>query len=466
MKILMISAGLAPKRTGGVPLYVADLRRELIRRGHDVIYLDTYCQDASRKPRIIQTCTSPPEYSFFNSGSRLPWGIAPHPFPLSDIRASREARECLLRFVERLRPEIIHFQETICFPLELVSSLRALDYKVVFTAQDYFSICPTIKLWKHDQQLCTLHAQELECHRCVRQSIHTRLPSSADWALQIVGDSRAFGARVLRVLLRVLGKTPYKLMVNWAFRGTPYRKRRLEAVAHLRSFNLLICMSKLQHSVMSTAIGEIPNCRQVYLSVSSYSERKPSGEQLTQIAGSDVTRFVALNINQIEKGTDVLLSAFQSLREDMKNVELHLFGEREVRQLPGVVCHGPYKTNELDAILSEMDVGIIPSIWAETYGYVGPEMLTRGIPLIVSTAGAMREYVIPYVNGLHFDPTIPGELKAAMSAVANDRELVKRLKANTAITTDGIVRFDSHVDEMEAIYTEVLSLPPSFHFES
>jgi glycosyltransferase involved in cell wall biosynthesis len=172
-----------------------------------------------------------------------------------------------------------------------------------------------------------------------------------------------------------------------------------------------------------------------------------------------MTRFVALNINQVEKGRDLLLSEFQSLHEDMKNVELHLFGDSEDRQLPGVVCHGSYKIREMDAILSRMDVGIIPSIWPESYAYVGPEMLTRGVPLIVSTAGAMQEYIIPNVNGLLFDLKVPGQLKTAMRSVANDPELLKRLKINAAIRTQGIVRFDDHVNEMEAIYAEVVGSP-------
>jgi glycosyltransferase involved in cell wall biosynthesis len=86
-------------------------------------------------------------------------------------------------------------------------------------------------------------------------------------------------------------------------------------------------------------------------------------------------------------------------------------------------------------------------------------MLTRGVPLIVSTAGAMQEYIIPNVNGLLFDLKVPGQLKTAMRSVANDPELLKRLKINAAIRTQGIVRFDDHVNEMEAIYAEVVGSP-------
>jgi len=208
---------------------------------------------------------------------------------------------------------------------------------------------------------------------------------------------------------------------------------------------------------MSDAIGDARNCRQIYLSVSSYADKQAS-TQLTQQPNGAIVRFVALNINQTVKGRDLLLREFQSLRENRKNVELHLFGDTPDPDLPGVVRHGPYESNELDEILSSMDVGIVPSLWPETYAYVGPEMLTRGIPLIASTAGAMREYVIPDFNGLHFDPAVPGQLRSAMESVASGPELLKKLKLNAPKSEQGLMRFGDHVNEMEAIYLEVASL--------
>jgi glycosyltransferase involved in cell wall biosynthesis len=102
-----------------------------------------------------------------------------------------------------------------------------------------------------------------------------------------------------------------------------------------------------------------------------------------------------------------------------------------------------------------MDVGVIPSIWAETYGYVGPEMLTRGMPLIVSSAGAMKEYVTSGFNGLVFDPDKPGNLRDCMKLVATDEILLAKLRANVPASEEGLISFSRHVDEMEAVYQEL-----------
>ena len=53
---------------------------------------------------------------------------------------------------------------------------------------------------------------------------------------------------------------------------------------------------------------------------------------------------------------------------------------------------GPFSDNQLDAVLDEVDVGIVPSIWEEAYGFVGPEFLAKGIPVIANAIGGMPEY--------------------------------------------------------------------------
>lgn len=56
-----------------------------------------------------------------------------------------------------------------------------------------------------------------------------------------------------------------------------------------------------------------------------------------------------------------------------------MFSE-EVERLAGVEIRGPYRPEELDGLLDEVDVGIMPSIWEEAYGFAGVEFLAKGSP--------------------------------------------------------------------------------------
>jgi hypothetical protein len=46
-----------------------------------------------------------------------------------------------------------------------------------------------------------------------------------------------------------------------------------------------------------------------------------------------------------------------------------------------------------------------------------------------------------------------------MASLASDSELLKKLKFNAPKSEHGIKRFADHINEMEAIYVEVDSLP-------
>jgi len=47
---------------------------------------------------------------------------------------------------------------------------------------------------------------------------------------------------------------------------------------------------------------------------------------------------------------------------------------------------------ELDHILDEVDVGIMPSVREEAYGYAGMEFLAKGIPVISNAIGGLVDY--------------------------------------------------------------------------
>ena len=264
---------------------------------------------------------------------------------------------------------------------------------------------------------------------------------------QVIEKLPGFLSTFVRRLDTLCGRIVFRGMHTSA----AYRIRRLEALVHLRAFDLILCISRAQQELMEEIAGPMPNLRQIYLSRQTYghSPRAVRGANANQ-----PIRFVSLNVSEVSKGRDLLLREFAELRKEMNSVELHIYGGPKVDQ-PGVISCKGYTTADLESISASMDVGVIPSIWAETYGYVGPEMLTRGMPLIVSSAGAMKEYVTSGFNGLVFDPDKPGNLRDCMKLVATDEILLAKLRANVPASEEGLISFSRHVDEMEAVYQEL-----------
>jgi glycosyltransferase involved in cell wall biosynthesis len=74
-----------------------------------------------------------------------------------------------------------------------------------------------------------------------------------------------------------------------------------------------------------------------------------------------------------------------------------------------------------------IDVLVVPSIWAEPFGYVCIEALSFGIPVIVARSGALPEIVEHEKSGLAFTAANHEELAACLRKIAGDRALLGRL---------------------------------------
>ena len=113
-----------------------------------------------------------------------------------------------------------------------------------------------------------------------------------------------------------------------------------------------------------------------------------------------------------------------------------------------------YQEGELDQIVAEADFGIVPSVWWEAYGYVGVEMLSRGLPILVSAWGGMTEYVQHGANGLIFNPKTPDGLREAVVSLLESSDLRKALWAGAAAAPP-FESFATHVDAVERVYSEL-----------
>jgi glycosyltransferase involved in cell wall biosynthesis len=63
------------------------------------------------------------------------------------------------------------------------------------------------------------------------------------------------------------------------------------------------------------------------------------------------------------------------------------------------------------ALLDETSVFVFPSLWPETMGIVGVEALSRGVPVVASDVGGVREWCVDGETGF----VVPPKDAAAMS---------------------------------------------------
>lgn len=75
-----------------------------------------------------------------------------------------------------------------------------------------------------------------------------------------------------------------------------------------------------------------------------------------------------------------------------------------------------------------IDVLVVPSIWAEPFGRVAIEALSFGVPLIVSRTGALPQIVEQGRSGFVFTPGDHEGLAACLSELATERSLLLQLR--------------------------------------
>jgi len=93
-----------------------------------------------------------------------------------------------------------------------------------------------------------------------------------------------------------------------------------------------------------------------------------------------------------EKGADVLEAVAQLAAKKAPHLSFHLLGYA-YRPLNGVVEHGPYSEEEVDAAIVRIAADMIwyPALWPETYSYTLSEGLRSGLPILATNLGAFPE---------------------------------------------------------------------------
>ncbi|HUG10148.1 MAG TPA: glycosyltransferase family 4 protein, partial [Opitutaceae bacterium] len=233
-----------------------------------------------------------------------------------------------------------------------------------------------------------------------------------------------------------------------------YQDRRRAFEACLAMLDRVLVTSSEQASVFEKRVTN--PLRLHFLQRSRATIRADKPRARTAAVRREGLTFVALNIVNPAKGYEILTSAFAALARDFPGIQLNLYGLRHA-VFPGIRQFGPYDDSDLDSMIADADFGILPSIWPEAFGYVGPEMLSRGLPVIASNVGAMPDYVADGENGLLFDPSKPRALEDAIRKLIADPDLRRRVWEGAAGGQRRYITIEEHLDRLTGLYDEVMA---------
>jgi glycosyltransferase involved in cell wall biosynthesis len=369
LRICMVTTFYPPYHFGGDAMFVHRLSQALAERGHavDVVHsIDAYHLQHAGEPEVA-----------FQHHSRVTrHGLRSRRPALAALLAHQLGRPALyaseLRgLLEGRSYDVIHFHNVSLMGAPGVLRLgRALK---LYTASEYWLICPTHVLFRFDREAC----RERSCLSCT--VVHYRRPP------QLWRHTRA-----LRDALREVDC----LLFPSAFALEQHRAAGIDR--------------PMQH---------LP-----------YLIPEPEPERRTEPVHPRPFFLVPGRLEKL-KGVQDLIRLFREYRE----ADLVIVGagsyrstlERAAAGLDHVHFKGSLHPSQLAAFYRQATAVLVPSLCYETFGLTAAEAMSHGTPAIVRRIGALAENVAQSGGGLAFDSLL--ECREAMERLRNDARLRREL---------------------------------------
>ena len=151
------------------------------------------------------------------------------------------------------------------------------------------------------------------------------------------------------------------------------------------------------------------------------------------------------------KGIKVLVEAFEYL----KNQKLYIYGsigsQKRFLERENIIFKGAYNNDNINEVLQNIDVLIVPSTWYENSPLVIQEAFLAGVPVITSNIGGMAE-LINNENGFTFKVADSKDLKRVILDIVNNPEILNNLKD----CRNDVVNIKDDAKEIIKIYKELL----------
>jgi glycosyltransferase involved in cell wall biosynthesis len=463
-----VGSGFRPWRKGGLVAYVEDLMVEQVRRGHGVGYFFSGRQyPLLRGPRLRRWDAS--GVAMFEVVNSPLYDHGRQPVSeLSEPRVEGMLEQALRDF----QPEAVHVQELAGLPSSVIDVARRHGVPSVVTLQDYHLLCPMFKLLDADGQVCLKRQVGADCVRtAAADNRDPGLLVTATVGYQLArlplvkrGDSARRDRWVGRIAHRVGHAEGIRRTRRAALDADAdsYQLRRDLNVERLNRADRVIAMSSRVAEIHEQLGVDARRLCTVQLTLRHIEALRPR----TFRPQGPVTFATLAGLESVPKGARVMIEAMRRLSDSasagrcrlivLGSID-HAFAE-QARGLAGVELRGAYRPSQLDAILDAVDVGVVPSVWEEAYGYAGMELLAKGIPVIANAIGGMVDYVRPGETGWLNRSCTAAELARIMQDIVERPQQIASLNGHIRAHRESIVKpMVKHADEMDAIYAEAIT---------
>lgn len=380
MKIVEYTLGLPPYRRGGLPRYSTDLSKELAKNND--VYL-MYPGEINPFSKQIKVKIKRTNHSFHvvELKNMLPVSLG---LGISDSNKFDESRDIsrLIRFIDNLNPQVVHFHTLMGVPKEFLEYLSQKRIKTVLTTHDFYGLCPKTLEKKPLKALTNIQCTD-DCMLCKMGPSYLKL---------LVMQSHLYEHFKESNLIKKL-RQQNKNSINSKFSDDQFKFSIEQANDRLRLRQYYLEMYKLidefhfNSSVSQSYFKKfLPTAKGKVIPITHsglFDQRKER-----EYKKHDYLALGYVGPYDHKKG----FFRIQKIYKQLDGVAMDFYGDivtSDFFNQPRVTNHGIVSSSELSKAYKKMDVLVVPSVWHETFGFIVLEALLQGTPCLVSdTVGA------------------------------------------------------------------------------
>lgn len=384
MKILHYALGFPPYRSGGLTKFCVDLMVQQSQEGHTVAMLwpgqmGFISRKISIKKHKIEHIKEH-DIQSYEVINPLPISFDEGIANINDFTLDINT-EVYREFLDIFQPDVIHVHTLMGLHKNFLQVAKDKKVKTIFTAHDFFPICPKVTMFRHGAICDSVQACD-ECGVC---------------------NTTALGLNKIKILqsplyrkfkdLQIVRKLRKQHRDNYLSESSEEAVKSVGTVGDYKSLrdyygSLLSLMDMIHYNSSVTkkvyeTFFELPNSCILSITHSDIRDNRRIKEY-----SNDCLRIRYLGPQSRAKGYQLLKAALDELwniRQDFC-LDVH-FMPTEVS--PYIKVHNRYTYSELKDIFDNTDVLVAPSIGYETFGFTVLEALSYGVPVIISgTVGA------------------------------------------------------------------------------
>lgn len=433
MNILHYSLGLPPYRSGGLTKYSIDLMEKQAERENIFLLFPGKLNLFKREVKIKK-------YKLYKNIKTFEV-VNPQGIPLiggiSNIKyyTKNTDIEIFRKFLTENKIEVLHIHTLMGLYKELLEAAKLLNIKILYTTHDYYGLAPNpnflavnneIKIGRNFKDFNELN---IDC------SSYKKMYILQSRIYRFLKDKDVI-SKIKKMKGRFKNNNIEELHSKTNFIEKEYKILKKYFDNLLDLIDIYLFNSSVTEEIFREFLegieGQVLSIS--HSNIKDNREKKFFGETL---------KISYMGPFKTYKGFGELLQIAEDFRE--LDIKFSFYGDYysgDTTNLENCCFKGKYNYNDLNKIMRETDLLVVPSVWKETFGFIAAEASSYGVPCLVTENVGAKDVVSGIVSN---------DIKREILRIFKNRKILEEIN-EINLNSDFNMDFNEHVSKVLKLY--------------